>query len=126
MIFFARQPGLGGFGNRTAQMYRPLRYIRRAGRCNHDALSARTRGSACLPPAGAAAVPSADGLPGVPGFPIHRRLQRVTDVHGFIFRHQAPLQTGGKARAAAPFQTGVFTADDFIRRRKVSALRAPS
>lgn len=44
--------------------------------------------------------------------------QQVTDVHGFIFRHQAPLQTGGKARAAAPFQTGVFyLADDFIRRQ---------
>ena len=43
--------------------------------------------------------------------------QQVTDVHGLVFRHQAPLQTGGKARAAAPFQAGVFyRSDDFIRR----------
>ena len=43
--------------------------------------------------------------------------QQVTDVHGLVFRHQAPLQTGGKARAAPPFQAGVFyRIDDFIRR----------
>ena len=43
--------------------------------------------------------------------------QQVTDVHGLVFRHQAPLQTGGKARAAAPLQAGVFyRSDDFIRR----------
>ena len=42
--------------------------------------------------------------------------QQVTDVHGFVFRHQAPLQTGGKARAAAPFQASVFyLINDFIR-----------
>ncbi len=34
--------------------------------------------------------------------------QQVTDVHGFVFRHQAPLQTSGEARAAAPFQASVF------------------
>ena len=42
--------------------------------------------------------------------------QQVTDVHGFVFRHQAPLQTGGKARASAPFQASVFyLINDFVR-----------
>ena len=42
--------------------------------------------------------------------------QQVTDVHGFVFRHQAPLQTGGKARTAAPFQASVFyLINDFVR-----------
>ena len=43
--------------------------------------------------------------------------QQVTDVHGFVFRHQAPLQTGGEARTAAPFQAGVFhRINDVVRR----------
>ncbi|AEW74584.1 hypothetical protein EcWSU1_03156 [Enterobacter ludwigii] len=43
--------------------------------------------------------------------------QQVTDVHGFVFWHQAPLQTGGKACAAAPFQASVFDrTDDVVRR----------
>ncbi|EJK89854.1 hypothetical protein UUU_29730 [Klebsiella pneumoniae subsp. pneumoniae DSM 30104 = JCM 1662 = NBRC 14940] len=42
--------------------------------------------------------------------------QQVTDVHGFVFRHQAPLQTSGEARAAAPFQASVFyRRDNLIR-----------
>ncbi|MNC22044.1 hypothetical protein D3C75_700330 [compost metagenome] len=43
--------------------------------------------------------------------------QQVTDVHGFVFWHQAPLQSGGKACTAAPFQASVFhSVDDLIRR----------
>ncbi|SAJ31123.1 Uncharacterised protein [Enterobacter cloacae] len=43
--------------------------------------------------------------------------QQVTDVHGFIFRHQAPLQTGGEARAAAAFQARLFhRVNDVVRR----------
>ncbi len=46
--------------------------------------------------------------------------QQVTDVHGFIFRHQAPLQTRGEACAAAPFQAGIFHCrDNFVRRHAV-------
>ena len=52
--------------------------------------------------------------------------QQITDVHGFVFRHQAPLQTGGKARAAAPFQASVFyRRDDFIRRHPGEGFTRP-
>src|SRR5699024_6152558 len=44
--------------------------------------------------------------------------QQVTDVHGFVFRHQAPFQASREARAAAPFQTSVFyLINDFVRRQ---------
>ena len=52
--------------------------------------------------------------------------QQVTDVHGFVFRHQAPLQASRKARAAAPFQAGVFyLSNDFVRRKSGQPLTRP-
>ncbi len=52
--------------------------------------------------------------------------QQVTDVHGFVFRHQAPLQTGGEARTAAPFQARIFNRiNDLIRRHAGERLTRP-
>ncbi len=52
--------------------------------------------------------------------------QQVTDVHGFVFRHQAPLQTRGEARAAAPFQASVFyRRDNLIRRHPGQGFTCP-
>ncbi|CNU88670.1 Uncharacterised protein [Salmonella enterica subsp. enterica serovar Bovismorbificans] len=114
---FAKQPGLGCFSNRTAQMYSrfdifaaqedvtTIRFQRE--RRDQHAFHQQVRQ---LFHQQTVFIGARFHFIGV--------TQQVTDVHGFIFRHQAPLQTGGKARAAAPFQTGVFyLADDFIRRQ---------
>src|SRR5471032_721231 len=43
--------------------------------------------------------------------------QQVTDVHGFVFGHQAPLNASGEACTAAALETGVLDRlDDVVRR----------
>ena len=52
--------------------------------------------------------------------------QQVTDVHGFVFRHQAPLQARREACAAAPFQASIFhLVDDLVRRQPGQRFTCP-
>ena len=112
---FAKQTGFGRFGNRAAQMHSrfdiftaqedvtTVRFQRKRGdqHAFHQQVRQLFHQQAVFIGA---------------GFHFIGVTQQVTDVHGFVFRHQAPLQTGGKACAAAPFQASVFyLVDDFIR-----------
>jgi len=58
-------------------------------------------------------------FPGI-GFHFIGVTQQVTDVDGFVFRHQPPLHARGEARAAATLEAPVFHGLDDIVLRHVS------
>ncbi|MNE26567.1 hypothetical protein D3C80_1199380 [compost metagenome] len=118
----AQIPGFGSFGNRTAQMHRRFDVLTAQEDIAAVSLQRESRDQHAFHQ-------QVRHLFHQQAVFIGARLhfigvtQQVTDVHGFVFRHQAPLQTGGETCAAAAFQPGVFhQVDDLVRSQAFNGL----